>query len=73
MPASLFAHGASGNGHYAALTGGVTLCFGGDDKSLIRRHRKDDPSNAIAMLLANGGKPMVPLTLNPIPPKRYSA
>lgn len=39
---SLFAEGRIGEDDYQAVWGGVRVYFGGD-KSLIRRHREDDP------------------------------
>ncbi len=40
---SLFAEGRYGQGNYKAAFGGVKFYFGAGDKSLIRRHREDDP------------------------------
>lgn len=42
-PVSLFAKAAVGSKDYATLFGGVRIYFGDADKSLIRRHREDDP------------------------------
>jgi hypothetical protein len=42
-PVSFFAHAAVGDDDYATVFGGVRIYFGGPDKSLIRRHREDDP------------------------------
>ena len=36
-----------GEDDYVAVTGGLSFYFGGGDKSLIRRHREDDPRNRI--------------------------
>jgi len=41
--AALFAEGRLGTDDYKAAWGGVRLYFGGESKSLIRRHREDDP------------------------------
>lgn len=41
---SLFAEGRIGEDDYQAVWGGVRVYFG-DQKSLIRRHREDDPNN----------------------------
>lgn len=42
--ASLFATGYFGEEDYARITGGLRVYFGSErDKSLIRRHREDDP------------------------------
>lgn len=47
MPVSLKLKGEVGEDGYAAATAGVSFYFGGDEanKSLIRRHREDDPRN----------------------------
>jgi hypothetical protein len=34
-----------GENDYVGITGGLSFYFGSDDKSLIRRHREDDPPN----------------------------
>ncbi len=47
---SLFAQAAFGDGDYSTVYGGVRVYFGGEQKSLIRRHREDDPINWIALL-----------------------
>lgn len=36
-----------GEDDYFAVSAGLSLYFGGEDKSLIRRHREDDPRNRI--------------------------
>jgi hypothetical protein len=41
--AALFAEGRMGTDDYKAAWGGVRFYFGGEAKSLIRRHREDDP------------------------------
>jgi hypothetical protein len=41
--AALFAEGRIGQGTFHGVWGGVRLYFGQKDKSLIRRHREDDP------------------------------
>ncbi len=40
---SVFAEGRVGDNDYAAAWAGVRLYLGGGEKSLIRRHREDDP------------------------------
>ena len=35
--------GRLGEDGYTSVMAGVSLYFGGEDKSLIRRHREDDP------------------------------
>ncbi len=58
-PFSLFVNGALGNKGYGTVLAGVRFYFGGPDKSLIRRHREDDPgAKGIFQLLsedASGG------------------
>lgn len=44
-PISFTLDGRIGNDGFAAATAGLKLYFGGTDKSLIRRHREDDPPN----------------------------
>lgn len=53
LPVSLFAEGQVGSDDYVSVLGGVRFYFGGDDKSLMRRHREDDPKNLIMNLLTN--------------------
>jgi hypothetical protein len=45
MMAGLFAEGRAGEGSYHGAWGGIRFYFGQKDKSLIRRHREDDPTN----------------------------
>ena len=45
--ASLFAEGRIGEDDYAGVWGGIRFAFGSEDKSLIRRHREDDPRNRL--------------------------
>ncbi len=56
VPVSLFASGAVGDNDYASVFGGITFYFGGEEKSLIRRHREDDPSNEVMNLLVKSEK-----------------
>ena len=51
LPVSLFANGAVGDNDFATVYGGITFYFGGEEKSLIRRHREDDPANDVMKLL----------------------
>lgn len=44
---SLFADAAVGANSYSHLLGGMKWYFGGEQKSLIRRHREDDPENPL--------------------------
>ena len=43
IPASLTFEGRLGEDGYSSVLAGLSLYFGGEDKSLIRRHREDDP------------------------------
>ncbi len=43
LPASLTLEGRLGEDGFSSVTAGFNLYFGGEDKSLIRRHREDDP------------------------------
>ena len=43
LPVSLKLDGRLGEDGFASVMAGVSLYFGGEDKSLIRRHREDDP------------------------------
>ncbi len=45
---SLFAEGRVGERRYAAVLGGLRVYFGNSAKTLIRRHREDDPVNHLA-------------------------
>ena len=40
---SLTVDGQLGEDGYTSVMAGLSLYFGGEDKSLIRRHREDDP------------------------------
>ncbi|MCF7975405.1 MAG: hypothetical protein K9N55_16430 [Phycisphaerae bacterium] len=44
---SLFASLATGENHYEGAFLGLRFYFSGDNKSLIRRHREDDPVNSL--------------------------
>jgi hypothetical protein len=43
IPASLTLDGRIGEDGFSSVMAGVSVYFGGEDKSLIRRHREDDP------------------------------
>ena len=43
LPVSLTVQGRLGEDGFTSIMGGLSLYFGGEDKSLIRRHREDDP------------------------------
>jgi len=42
---SIFGEGRYGESNYRAALGGIRVYFDGQNKSLIRRHREDDPPN----------------------------
>jgi hypothetical protein len=56
MPISLKLDGRLGEDGFAAVTAGVSFYFGGNDgqKSLIRRHREDDPRNRVLDIFGAG-------------------
>ena len=43
LPASLTLDGRLGEDGFSSVMAGLSFYFGGEDKSLIRRHREDDP------------------------------
>ncbi len=43
LPLSLTINGQLGEDGYTSVMAGLSLYFGGEEKSLIRRHREDDP------------------------------
>ena len=43
LPASITVDGRIGEDSFSSVMAGLSLYFGGEDKSLIRRHREDDP------------------------------
>lgn len=43
FPASITVDGRIGEDGFSSIMAGLSLYFGGEDKSLIRRHREDDP------------------------------
>jgi hypothetical protein len=43
IPASITVDGRIGEDGFSSVMAGISLYFGGEDKSLIRRHREDDP------------------------------
>ena len=45
MMAGLFAEGLVGQNNFHGVWGGVRIYFGQHDKTLIRRHREDDPTS----------------------------
>jgi len=53
-PMSLYAKAEYGDDEAFNILGGLKFYFGGEDKSLIRRHREDDPRNRTLDLFASG-------------------
>jgi opacity protein-like surface antigen len=56
-PVSLFADAMIGSDDYTSIMGGIRIYFGGDDKSLMARHREDDPPHLFNLLrqVGDGG------------------
>ena len=50
LPGSIYADAMFGSDNYLSIVGGVRFYFGGEEKSLIRRHREDDPWNLMLWL-----------------------
>jgi hypothetical protein len=50
LPVSFYADGMLGTDDYLSIIGGVRFYFGGEEKSLIRRHREDDPTDKLPWL-----------------------
>ena len=63
LPGSLTLNGQVGEDGFTAVTAGFAVYFGGEDKSLIRRHREDDPR--IFKLSIFDGATVVPSQLPP--------
>ena len=55
MPVSFKADGRIGDDNFYSLTAGISFYFGGPEKSLIRRHREDDPRNRVFDIFSAGG------------------
>lgn len=53
-PMSLYGKAEYGDEDYLKVVGGLKFYFGGEDKSLIRRHREDDPDNKALEVFAPG-------------------
>jgi hypothetical protein len=54
LPVSFTVDGQIGEDGYTSIQAGLSLYFGGEDKSLIRRHREDDPRLHFFSLLSAG-------------------
>ncbi len=71
LPVSFFVKGAVGSKGYGTAYGGVRLYFGGPQKSLIRRHREDDPgAKGIFDLLQENMESVTPVVPVAPPPKQ---
>lgn len=55
MPLALYSKAEYGDNEFFSILGGLKFYFGGEDKSLIRRHREDDPRNRTLDLFTQGG------------------
>ena len=60
LPLSLTADARVGQDNYIQGTVGVKIYFGGPDKSLIRRHREDDPRNRSIDIFNAAGNAFTP-------------
>lgn len=60
MPLSLTAEGRVGDDDYQSVTIGAKLYFGGEQKSLMRRHREDDPADGLFDFIGAAGDAIVP-------------
>jgi len=60
MPVSLTLDGKIGDNNFAAVDAGIRIYFGGENKSLKRRHREDDPPNRIFDVFNGAGNAFVP-------------
>ena len=56
-PISVFSNGQIGSKKHLMLTSGVRYHFGGSNKSLLRRHREDDPINQLTNLIRRVPRP----------------
>ncbi len=74
LPLSFKADARFGEDHFTAITAGVSLYFGGEGKSLIRRHREDDPRNRVLDIFGSGAGahgPTTPAVCVPAPENNY--
>ncbi len=68
-PVSFTLDGRLGDNGFAAATAGLKLYFGGAEKSLMRRHREDDPPNrSLDIFNAAGSAFSKPVTTGEVPP-----
>ena len=67
---SLFAMGEIGEDDHSTFLGGMRYHFGGEQKSLIRRHREDDPITWATWLKTGGDDEMCPPGYIYVPEKK---
>ena len=60
LPLSLTAEGSVGDAGFVTASVGLKLYFGGEEKSLIRRHREDDPRNRTLDIFKAAGTAFTP-------------
>jgi hypothetical protein len=53
-PLALYSNAEFGDDDYLKVVGGLKFYFGAEQKSLIRRHREDDPREKVLELFASG-------------------
>lgn len=53
-PLSVYTNAEYGDDDYLTVLGGLKFYFGGEDKTLIRRHREDDPRNKTLDVFTSG-------------------
>lgn len=56
IPMSVYSKADYGDNDFFSILGGLRFYFGGEDKSLIRRHREDDPRNRTFDLITPGDR-----------------
>lgn len=54
LPISLKTNAQFGDNNFYSLTAGLSIYFGSENKSLIRRHREDDPRNRTLDIFQSG-------------------
>ena len=67
LPLSFTADARIGEDDFIALRAGISFYFGGEDKSLIRRHREDDPRNRSLDIFSAAGDALVPEPEDAVP------
>lgn len=71
LPVSFYADAMAGTDDYLSIVGGVRFYFGGEEKSLIRRHREDDPWNLMLWLRQAAEAAAAACDLDPETPLPY--